>query len=75
MHVVHSGAFRFRAVLGNTTLKHVGKLKWMANVANVVDGQNDESARVHGNIFKTLSSRGVHCTKLVRIHVSAQEGY
>jgi hypothetical protein len=65
MHVVHSGAFRFRAVLGNTTLKHVGKLKWMANVANVVDGQNDESAREHGNI----------CTKLVRIHVSAQEGY
>jgi hypothetical protein len=27
------------------------------------------------NILKTSKSRGVHCTKLVRIHVSAQEGY
>ena len=51
MHVVHSGAFRFKAVLGNTTLKHVGKLKWMANV---VDGQSDRSARVDGNTLKTL---------------------
>ena len=37
---------------------------------------------VHEHIYEllfrvnpTLEARGVHCTKLVRVHVSAQEGY